>query len=143
MYTSITAPPSCLLSSLSLAFSVPCPSLLGISPLSLPLIFPLPRPPSHAHTPNVTRDKNNRNLTLVHLWLLLEQPLRQRLIRVRLDTQRRADAQHFEKKRQAAICGIGKGGRDFFADERRVGSDEGGQGAEGGGGGEGGVGAHP
>ena len=53
-------------------------------------------------------------LTFVDLWPFPVQPLRQGLIRVRLDAQRLADTQHLEQEGQVSLGGIGVFGDDGF-----------------------------
>jgi hypothetical protein len=53
-------------------------------------------------------------LTFVDLWPFPMQPLRQSLIRVRLDAQRLADTQHLEQEGQVSLGGVGVFGYDRF-----------------------------
>lgn len=59
-------------------------------------------------------DHAKLQLTFVDLWPFPVQPLRQSLIRVRLDAQRLADTQHLEQEGQMTLGSIGVFGDDGF-----------------------------
>jgi hypothetical protein len=86
----------------------------------------------------LTRSPSTIRLTLINIRPFPKQPPRQLLIRMRLDTQRRADAQHLEQERQRPVLCVRERGRNaavLAADERRVGGEVLGERERGGGGG--------